>query len=100
MLSSEGKVAQQGSYAELSQDPNGAFTKLMEWQMSGGETQGEQPQVKNDVEPETEEALSGDEDVVEGLLDENEADEDEAALKSKGSDEAGPETVLDKSQKG
>ena len=99
MLSSEGKVAQQGSYAELSQDPNGAFTKLMEWQMSGGETQGE-PQVKNDAEPETEETLNGYEDVVEGLLEENEVDEDEAALKSKRSDEAGPETVLEKSQKG
>lgn len=99
MLSSEGKVAQQGSYAELSQDPDGAFTKLMEWQMSGGETHGE-PQVKNHVEPEAEETLKGYEDVVEGLSEENEVDEDEAALKSKGSDEAGPDTVLDKSQKG
>lgn len=26
-----------GSYAELSKRPDGAFTKLMEWQMSGGE---------------------------------------------------------------
>lgn len=67
--------------------------------MSGGETQGE-PQVKNDVEPEAEETLNGYEDVVEGLSEENEVDEDEAALKSKRSDEAGPETVLDKSQKG
>lgn len=99
MLSSEGKVAQQGSYTELSQDPDGAFTKLMEWQMSGGETQGE-PQVKNDVESKAGETLSGYEDVVEGLSEESEAEEDEAALKSKTSDEAGPETVLDKSQKG
>ena len=26
-----------GSYKELSSRPDGAFTKLMEWQMSGGE---------------------------------------------------------------
>ncbi|KAL9601467.1 MAG: hypothetical protein Q9219_002533 [cf. Caloplaca sp. 3 TL-2023] len=37
VLSSDGKVAEQGSYAELSARPDGAFTRLMEWQMSGGE---------------------------------------------------------------
>lgn len=37
MLSSEGKVAEQGTYKELSARPNGAFTKLMEWQMSAGD---------------------------------------------------------------
>lgn len=99
MLSSDGRVAQQGSYAELSQDPDGAFTRLMEWQMSGGETKGE-PEVKNDVEPEAKETLSGYEDVVEGLSEESEVEEDAAALKPKRGDEAGPETVLEKSQKG
>ncbi|KAI9669576.1 MAG: ATP-binding cassette permease mdl1 [Caeruleum heppii] len=39
VLSSEGKVAEQGSYKELSSNPNGAFTKLMEWQMSGGDAE-------------------------------------------------------------
>lgn len=37
VLSSEGKVAEIGSYAELSADQESAFSKLMEWQMSGGE---------------------------------------------------------------
>ena len=37
VLSSDGKVAEQGTYQKLSGNPNGAFTKLMEWQMSGGE---------------------------------------------------------------
>lgn len=37
MLSADGKVAEQGSYAELSARKDGAFTKLMEWQMSGGD---------------------------------------------------------------
>lgn len=38
VLSSDGQVAEQGTFKELSDNPNGAFTKLMEWQMSGGET--------------------------------------------------------------
>lgn len=37
VLSSDGRVAEQGTYSELSSRPDGAFTKLMEWQMSGGE---------------------------------------------------------------
>ncbi|KIW73589.1 hypothetical protein PV04_01693 [Phialophora macrospora] len=37
-LGSDGHVAEMGSYKDLSSRPDGAFTKLMEWQMSGGET--------------------------------------------------------------
>lgn len=37
VLGNDGKVAEQGSYEELSSRPDGAFTKLMEWQMSGGD---------------------------------------------------------------
>ncbi|KAJ5584217.1 uncharacterized protein N7459_004017 [Penicillium hispanicum] len=37
VLGPDGTVAEQGSYEELSSRPDGAFTKLMEWQMSGGE---------------------------------------------------------------
>jgi putative ABC transport system ATP-binding protein len=37
VLGNDGKVAEQGSYEELSSHPDGAFTKLMEWQMSGGD---------------------------------------------------------------
>lgn len=35
-IGSDGKVAQTGTYAELSADKEGAFSKLMEWQMTGG----------------------------------------------------------------
>ncbi|QIW96094.1 hypothetical protein AMS68_001612 [Peltaster fructicola] len=35
-IGSDGRVAQTGTYAELSADKEGAFSKLMEWQMSGG----------------------------------------------------------------
>lgn len=37
VLSSEGTVAEIGSYTRLSADPESAFSKLMEYQMSGGE---------------------------------------------------------------
>jgi putative ABC transport system ATP-binding protein len=40
VLGNDGRVAEQGSYRELSTRKDGAFTKLMEWQMSGGETAG------------------------------------------------------------
>lgn len=77
--------------------------------MSGGETEGEQP-VRADKdttassEAKKETTLAGYEDVVEGLSEEEESEgeevEDAEALKSKRGDEAGPRTVLDKSQKG
>ena len=37
VLNSEGRVAEIGSYSRLAADPDSAFSKLMEWQMSGGE---------------------------------------------------------------
>jgi putative ABC transport system ATP-binding protein len=42
-LSNDGRVAEIGTFEELSNKPDGAFTKLMEWQMSGGETTREAP---------------------------------------------------------
>ncbi|OJJ89063.1 ATP-binding cassette permease mdr2 [Aspergillus glaucus CBS 516.65] len=56
VLSPDGTVAEQGSYEELSSHPGGAFTKLMEWQMSGGDAS--QPPKTASVSPETEEKLS------------------------------------------
>lgn len=38
MLSADGKVAEQGPYSVLSKNPDGAFTKLMEWQLNGAAT--------------------------------------------------------------
>jgi putative ABC transport system ATP-binding protein len=38
VLSADGKVAEQGPYSVLSKNPDGAFTKLMEWQLHGGAT--------------------------------------------------------------
>jgi putative ABC transport system ATP-binding protein len=35
VIGNDGKVAETGTYTELSQNKEGAFTKLMEWQMGG-----------------------------------------------------------------
>ncbi|KAF8466630.1 P-loop containing nucleoside triphosphate hydrolase protein [Kalaharituber pfeilii] len=37
VLSADGKVAEQGTFKELSTKEDGAFKKLMEWQLSGGD---------------------------------------------------------------
>lgn len=88
VLSPDGKVAQQGSYSELSQDPSGAFAKLMEWQMSGGETKERREDL---VSHEPEGELAEYEDVTEGMAEE--------AMKMKAGDEAMPETVVRNSEK-
>jgi len=84
VLSSEGKVAEIGSYADLSADPESAFSKLMEWQMSGGE-----PTENRDHESV---ARITEDDVIEQDLEEAEAEaqleeepEAEAALQSQSS---------------
>ena len=46
MLGADGRVAEQGPFSVLSANKEGAFTKLMEWQMSGGEVAGA-PSVSN-----------------------------------------------------
>jgi len=38
-INADGEVAEEGTYKELSNNPDGAFSKLMEWQMSGGEVE-------------------------------------------------------------
>ncbi|KAA8648852.1 hypothetical protein EYZ11_007656 [Aspergillus tanneri] len=55
VLGPDGKVAEHGSYEELSSRPDGAFTKLMEWQMSGGEAS--QPPQSTPISPVTAEKL-------------------------------------------
>ncbi len=95
VLSPDGKVAQQGSYAELSKDNEGAFAKLMEWQMSGGETKDGDAQTEQSKGAPTEY-----EDVIEGLSEEEPRSEElEAAFKANASDEAVPETIEQKSEK-
>jgi len=42
-IGSDGKVAETGTYKELSNKPEGAFRKLMEWQMNGGDQPKSRP---------------------------------------------------------
>lgn len=95
MLSSDGKVAEQGSYAELSGRPDGAFTKLMEWQMSGGdvvtEDDGKRP------EPEEGEELMHN--VEEGGT-EAEGGGDGEGSKVRGKEQSKGEAVLEKVEPG
>ncbi|KAL9128636.1 MAG: hypothetical protein Q9217_002732 [Psora testacea] len=99
VLSSDGTVAQQGSYEKLSQDPNGAFTQLMEWQMSGGET-AESGKGKPMLKGASERGFDDHNDIFEGMSEEGkgEAEEDEGALKSKASDGTGPAAEVEKSK--
>jgi putative ABC transport system ATP-binding protein len=43
VLNNEGKVAEIGSYTQLAADSESAFSRLMEWQMSGGEIPDKRP---------------------------------------------------------
>lgn len=37
-LDADGKVAEEGTYEDLTKNSDGAFNKLMEWQLNGGDT--------------------------------------------------------------
>jgi len=76
----------------VSRDPGGAFAKLMEWQMSGGETKQEGK--KERTYDEYEDA----DDVLEAMVEEGNGDEE--TMRAKSGDEAAPETVKTKSMEG
>lgn len=66
-INADGEVAEEGTYKELSSNPDGAFSKLMEWQMSGGEVDTkkikgpgptEEEEIERELEHETEERAS------------------------------------------
>ncbi|KAF2803401.1 ATP-dependent permease MDL2, partial [Mytilinidion resinicola] len=55
VISADGDVAEEGTYRELANNPDGAFTKLMEWQISGGEEEDREIMVKGPKVTEEEE---------------------------------------------
>ena len=71
VLSNQGTVAEVGKYTDLSADPNSAFSRLMEWQMSGGEAPVDPPRQDGHV---TEKEL------IEDDLEEPVPEEDEELL--------------------
>ncbi|KAF2019791.1 P-loop containing nucleoside triphosphate hydrolase protein [Aaosphaeria arxii CBS 175.79] len=57
VISNDGQVAEEGTYSELASRPDGAFSKLMEWQLNGGDVQPtreprimEEEEIENDLE--------------------------------------------------
>lgn len=59
-IDSDGRVAEEGTYEQLSSNPEGAFNKLMEWQMSGGDVPAKdvkppQPTEEEEIERELDE---------------------------------------------
>lgn len=69
VLGNDGKVAEIGSYEQLSADSGSAFSKLMEWQMTGGP----EPQPVKRASPTEREEI---EDDIERLDEEEQDDED------------------------
>jgi putative ABC transport system ATP-binding protein len=59
-INADGQVAEEGTYKELTSNPSGAFNKLMEWQLSGGEPQprvnSPRPTEVEEIEQELEDA--------------------------------------------
>ncbi|ERT02372.1 hypothetical protein HMPREF1624_00670 [Sporothrix schenckii ATCC 58251] len=82
VLSNHGTVAETGRYAELSANPNSAFSRLMEWQMSGGEVAAPTPRTdghiteKERIEDHLEEPLPEEEEEEEEDAEEDEDDEE------------------------
>ena len=98
MLSSDGKVAEQGSYNELSSNPDGAFSKLMEWQMSGGEpTHKANPSLGISATPRG--PPSDLEDVMAGASEEDGNEIEEEGPKVRKDEETKTEAVLEKVDK-
>lgn len=64
-INADGGVAEEGTYEELSSNPDGAFSKLMEWQLSGGEEKpridSPRPTEVEEIEQELEEATDEEE---------------------------------------
>ncbi|KAK5109115.1 multidrug-resistance transporter mdr2 [Meristemomyces frigidus] len=103
-IGSDGKVAQVGSYADLSADKEGAFSKLMEWQISGGD----EAEAGKGLGVETEEvdARIGEEEAMRRRLEEHDGLEEEDAegvevevgegAKARGARETSAEAVIEK----
>lgn len=76
VLGNDGKVAEQGPYRILSANPESAFSKLMEWQMSGGD--GEHESIVRQANPQ--------------ITERDEIEDDLARSDSEGEDEGEDDT--------
>ncbi|KAG9562052.1 hypothetical protein KCU79_g6621, partial [Aureobasidium melanogenum] len=94
-IGNDGKVAETGTYKELSKKKEGAFSKLMEWQMSGNEARSSRPHGPEIKEEEEIEMELRDSDVVEG----QEQMQDKEGTKYRGEDITAGEAVAERTPK-
>ncbi|KAG9651223.1 hypothetical protein KCU95_g617, partial [Aureobasidium melanogenum] len=94
-IGNDGKVAETGTYKELSKKKEGAFSKLMEWQMSGNEARSSRPHGPEIKEEEEIEMELRDSDVVEG----QEQMQDQEGTKYRGEDITAGEAVAERTPK-
>jgi putative ABC transport system ATP-binding protein len=97
VLGNDGKVAETGTYNALSRNPGSAFSKLMEWQMSGGDAAD-----KRAMEPEGH--LTETEEIAEDLIRMSRQDNSgenigEEELKERKDEETKAEAVLENAGK-
>jgi len=95
VLSNNGKVAETGTYKTLSNNPDSAFSKLMEWQMSGGDAAD-----KRAMEPEghlTEMEVIADD--LDRMSEDSTAEEIAAEHQEEKNDEEKRETLLERREK-
>jgi putative ABC transport system ATP-binding protein len=86
VLSSDGTVAEVGSYADLSSNQESAFSRLMEWQMSGGDVAPDHRVPGAAHITEAEEIGDDLERLEEELEEDVEEEEDEEVVPAKGGD--------------
>ncbi|PBP17186.1 ABC transporter-like protein [Diplocarpon rosae] len=90
VLGNDGKVAEIGPYHALSNNPESAFSKLMEWQMSGGE-EADNRSMESESRPTEKEEIADDL----KLLEESEEEDYEKMVNSRVT-QTKAEAVLDK----
>jgi putative ABC transport system ATP-binding protein len=97
VISNDGKVAEQGPFRELSANKDGAFSKLMEWQMSGDPGAGIAP---TSLKKEDKDPRPSEQEEFEHSLENQEHDEgeeiDEEATKTRKGDITAPEAVAER----
>ncbi|KAK5123726.1 multidrug-resistance transporter mdr2 [Meristemomyces frigidus] len=101
-IGADGKVAQVGTYADLSADKEGAFSKLMEWQISGGSTPtsklGQPPPADPDPEVTEEERMQARLEEHDGGEGDVEGEEVGEGTKVRGGKESAAEAVLERTK--
>lgn len=97
VISGDGKVAEEGSYRELSEKKDGAFSKLMEWQLSGDSGTGMGlPRKEQDNDPNISDEEELEYDLEEETENVDQTDEDGEVTKVRKGKVTAPEAIAEK----